>query len=158
LNLEDSIADSAVTLVNSKRTTSAGGDPMPAELELTVTSSEVPALEREIKGALAAAGLPLDRAPWIYAGPPPGAFGFGEGVLKFLGSAWAELMKVPNAVEALARGIAAWMVQTRMAADVTVANGAISVRFRASGKAVDVDAVTRQLAAAIEHARDAGTR
>jgi hypothetical protein len=73
---------------------------------IQINGDEAAELKQTVDKALAGAGLLLPKEdPWQYEGPPEGAFGFGEGVLVFLGDAWKELAKVPGAVLALAEGV-----------------------------------------------------
>jgi hypothetical protein len=119
---------------------------------LTVEPRSAPELERDMHAALAAAGVEPG-ALWSYEGPPPGTFAFGDGLLKFLSDGLAQLAKVPNALEALCRGIAGWMVKQRLSADVRVEpGGAVNIRFRASGKDLDVEATVAELAGALRAA------
>lgn len=126
-----------------------------APVALTVAPRSAAALEREMKDALAAAGV--DPAGlWRYEGPPPATLAFGDGLLKFLGASLAQLVKVPQALEALCRGIARWMVKERLAADIRIApSGEVSIRFRASGEKVDVEATVAKLAEALRSAKPA---
>ena len=125
---------------------------MAKAVALTVEPRSAPALEREMKHALAAAGVDPAQV-WRYEGPPPGALGFGDGLLKFLGHGLEQLVKVPNALEALCKGIAGWMVKERLSADIRVApGGEVNIRFRASGEKLDVDATVAKLSDALRSA------
>lgn len=74
--------------------------------KLEIDENAASQLKQEITKALESAEIEISESEvWQFEGPPPGAFGFGEGILKFLESAWRELVKVPGAVLAVAEGI-----------------------------------------------------
>lgn len=63
-------------------------------------------LENEITQLLKNEGIIMPSSELCeFEGPPPGAFGFGEGALKFAERAWDDIAKVPRAVEAIGKAI-----------------------------------------------------
>lgn len=110
-------------------------------LRMQVSQAEADALESAIREAFSQQGQPLAQDAMLYSGPAPGAFGFGQGVLDFFGDAWREFIKVPDAVKALAKGIADYLRLRGSSQTIvfTVVDGQVNVSFKATGKAVASD-------------------
>lgn len=125
-------------------------------LRMVASQVEADALEAAIRAAFSQAESTYNVGAFSYQGPAPGGFGFGEGVLDFIGGAWAELMKVPEAINILAQGIADYLrlKGNKQAIVFSVVDGQIRGSFEATGNAVssEPDAIAKSLAAAIQQA------
>jgi len=77
---------------------------------IQTSGDEAAEFKQEFAKAFEKANIALPGSDlWQFEGPPPGAFGMGEGILGFLNEAWRELAKVPGAVLAVAEGIRTWL-------------------------------------------------
>ncbi len=105
--------------------------------QMRVGADDAGSLVREIEASLIAAKMDPANLVRVEA-VPAGTFGFSEPILKFLGEAWAEFVKVPRAVHAVAKGIEGYL-KNRPNANITLEQSdGTKIRISANMSGADI--------------------